>query len=183
MFKTRITFFCFGFLIAASAMAQVSIVSSIKGESSATYFLVHPMHKIEATSHDVAYTATLNPGSRTIQSVTARVDVTSFDSGNSNRDSHAMEVVDALSFPEATFISTSITPQGNTLVVGGKLTFHGVTHDVTATASPDWRSDKVVVHAAMQISLTAFNVERPSLLFIPVEDSLKFVLHAAFPLK
>jgi polyisoprenoid-binding protein YceI len=115
--------------------------------------------------------------------VTAVVDVTSFDSGNSNRDSHAMEVVDAMSFPEVTFSSTSIIAQGNSLIISGKLTFHGVTNDVTAIASPEWGSDKLIVHAKMPISLTAFKVERPSLLFIPVHDTLRFTLTAAFPLK
>ena len=181
MFKTNIVLFCF--MIAASTVAQVKTVNSIKGESSATYLLVHPMHEIEATSKEVVYTASLNPDTRSLQTVTAAVDVTSFDSGNSNRDSHAMEVVDALSFPEVTFASTSIVPQGNSLIVVGKLTFHGVTNDVTATAIPEWGSDKVVVHAIMPLSLTAFKVERPALLFIPVKDTLRFTLTAAFPLK
>jgi polyisoprenoid-binding protein YceI len=181
MFKTSVVLFCF--MIASSAVAQVKTVNSIKEESSATYLLVHPMHEIEATSKEVVYTASLNPVTRSLQTVTAAVDVTSFDSGNSSRDSHAMEVVDAMSFPEVTFASTSIVPQGNSLVVSGKLTFHGVTNDVSAIAVPEWGSDKLVVHATMPISLTAFKVERPSLLFVPVRDTLRFTLTAAFPLK
>ena len=181
MLKTSVVIFCF--MIASSTVAQVKTVNSIKGESSATYLLVHPMHEVEATSKEVAYTASLNPDTKNLQTVTAFVDVTSFDSGNSNRDSHAMEVVDALSFPEVTFTSTRIVPQGNSLIVAGKLTFHGITNDVTATATPEWGSDKLVVHAIMPISLTAFKVERPALLFIPVHDTLKFTLTAAFPLK
>lgn len=183
MFKTSVGFFCLTFITAACAVAQVKTVASIKGESAATYFLVHPMHEVEATSKEVVYTASLNPAIKSLQAVTAVVDVTSFDSGNSNRDSHAMEAVDALTFPDVTFTSTSIIPQGNTLLVGGKLTFHGVTNNVTVTAIPEWGSDKLVVHARMPVSLTAFKVERPSLLFIPVHDTLNFTLTAAFPLK
>jgi polyisoprenoid-binding protein YceI len=182
MFKSNVVFFCISCLITASTIAQVKSVTSIKGESSAIYFMVHPMHKFDATSKDVVYTASLDINAKNIRTVSAVVDVTSFDSGNSNRDSHAMEVIDALSFPEATFVSTSIVPKGNSLIVGGKLTFHGVTNDVTATAFPEWGSGKLIVHAVMPISLTAFKVERPSLLFMPVEDTLKFTLTAAFPL-
>ena len=183
MFKTTVVVFCVCIMIAASTAAQVKTVHSIKGESSAIYFLVHPMHEVEATSKEVVYTAALNPDTKSIQTITADVDVTSFDSGNSNRDSHAMEVVDAMSFPNVTFASTNIVSQGNSLIVAGKLTFHGVTNDVTAIAIPEWGSDKLVVHATMPISLTAFKVERPSLLFIPVHDTLRFTLTAAFPLK
>jgi polyisoprenoid-binding protein YceI len=93
-----------------------------------------------------------------------------------------MEVIDALSFPEATFVSTSIVPSGNSLIVNGRLTFHGVTNDVTAAAIPEWGTGKLIVQAVMPISLTAFKVERPSLLFMPVEDTLKFTLTAAFSL-
>ena len=162
--KTGIVLFCMGFLIATNAAAQVKTVSSIKGESSATYLLIHPMHEVEATSKDVVYTASLNLTAKTIQAVSATVDVTSFDSGNSNRDSHAMEVVDAMSYPEVTFTSTNIIPQGNSLMITGKLMFHGVTNDVSAVASTEWGSDKLTVHATMPVSLTAFKVERPALL-------------------
>ena len=183
MYRKNIVLFFIGCMIASSAFAQIKTVTSIKGESSAIYFMVHPMHKFDATSKEVVYTASLDSGAKSIKTVTAVVDVTSFDSGNSNRDSHAMEVIDALSFPETTFTSTSIVPQENSLMVGGKLTFHGVTHDVTAIAVTEWGSDKLVVHATMNISLTAFKVERPSLLFVPVQDTLRFTLIAAFPLK
>jgi polyisoprenoid-binding protein YceI len=169
-------------MIAASTVAQVKTVISIKGESSATYLLVHPMHEIEATSKEIVYTATIHSDAKKIQTVNADVDVTSFDSGNSNRDSHAMEVIDAMSFPEVTFASSSIVAQGKSLIISGKLTFHGVTNDVTAIAIPEWGSDKLVVHASMPISLTVFKVERPSLLFIPVQDTLRFTLTAVFPL-
>jgi len=183
MSRKNIVLFIIICVVTSSAIAQMKTLTSIKGESSAVYFMVHPMHKFDATSKDVVYTASLDPGARTIKTVAAAVDVTSFDSGNSNRDSHAMEVIDAMSFPETTFTSTSIVPQENSLMIGGKLTFHGVTHDITAIAIPEWGNDKLIVHATMNISLTAFKVERPALLFIPVEDTLKFVLTAAFPLK
>ena len=182
--KNRTLFVLASVAISVSmAAAQVKSVTGLKGESSATYLLTPPMHEREATSKEVFYTASLDVGSKTIQSVTAVVDVTSFDSGNSNRDSHAMEVVDALSYPEVMFTSTSIVPQGNTLVVNGKLTFHGVTSDIIAAATPDWTQDKLVVHAVFPLSLTAFKVERPALLFIPVKDTLRFTLVAAFSLK
>ena len=183
MVKTSVILFNMLFLIATSAIAQIKTLNSIKGESSATYLLVHPMHEIEATSKEMVYTVTLQADTKIIQTVTAAVDVTSFDSENSSRDSHAMEVIDALSFPEVTFTSSSIVTQGNSLIVAGKLTFHGVTNDVTAIAIPEWGSDKLNVHATMPVSLTAFKVERPSLLFIPVQDTLRFKLSAAFSLK
>ncbi len=152
----------------------------IKDESSVTYLLVHPLHKIEATSKDVAYVLNADVAKKTIRSVAAVADVTSFDSGNSNRDSHAMEVVDALSYPDVRFSSTSVAQKGDSLTVEGKLTFHGVTRPITLAGTSQWMPNKLVVEGSFAVSLTEFKIDRPSLLMIPVEDTLKFSLKAAF---
>jgi polyisoprenoid-binding protein YceI len=112
--------------------------------------------------------------------VTAQVDVMTFDSGNSNRDSHAMEVVESIKYPDVTFASTSVTQHGDSLNVAGKLTFHGVTKDIVMTGATKWSQNKLDVHGNFEVSITAFKIERPSLLMIPVDDELRFSLHAAF---
>ncbi len=168
-------------LISCSAgMAQLKTLDAIKDESSVTYRLVHPLHKVEATSKDVHYRLDLDPATREIKAVSAVVDVTTFDSGNSNRDSHAMEVIDAISFPEATFAGTGVTQTGDSLTVNGRLTFHGVTKDVVMKASAKWSENSLFVQGDFAVSLIAFNIERPSLLLIPVEDALTFSLVAVF---
>jgi polyisoprenoid-binding protein YceI len=166
----------------AAAYSQVRTIQCIKGETSITYVLVHPLHKVESTSKDVSSAIRCDAAAKSIQSVTASVDVTTFDSGNSNRDSHALEVIDAISYPEASFSSTSITSRNDSLIVSGKLTFHGVTREISMSALPQWSEKKLTVRAAFSISLTDFKVERPSLLMMPVEDTLRFSLVAAYAL-
>ncbi len=162
--------------------AQPKQVSVLKKESSITYKIVHPLHEIEATSKDATYRIEINPTKKEIISVSTDVDVMTFDSGNSNRDSHAMEVIDAISYPEVNFVSSSITQVGDSLKVTGKLTFHGVTQDIVALAATKWSSDKLEVRGSFILSLTAFKIERPSLLMIPVEDALRFTFTAVFGL-
>lgn len=111
-----------------------------------------------------------------------KVSVESFNSGNSNRDSHAMEVVEALKYPDAIFKSTSINPRGDSLKISGQLTFHGITKDIIISALPKWSDKKLIVNGNFDISLTAFHVERPSLLLIPVKDILEFTLEQTFNL-
>jgi polyisoprenoid-binding protein YceI len=118
-----------------------------------------------------------------IRKVTAQVDVTTFDSGNSNRDSHAMEVVDAITYPYVTFTSTSVTQYGDSLRVEGKLMFHGVTKDIAMLGTAGWMQNKLEVNGSFVLSLTAFKIERPSLLLVPVSDDLHFSLKAVFNLK
>ncbi len=160
--------------------AQVRDFVCNRDESSMEYHLVHPLHKVEATSHAVEYALQADPATHQIARVNGHVDVTTFDSGNSNRDSHAMEVIDAISFPEAKFTSTSIASRGDSIVVNGTLTFHGITKDIVALAKPQWGEHRLSVQGAFAVSLTEFGIDRPSLLMIPVEDRLSFMFTAVF---
>lgn len=173
---------CLLFAFGSATVAQVKAVEPIKDESSMTYRLVHPLHKIEATSKEVVYKVQIDPATKEVKTVTAQVDVTSFDSGNSSRDSHAMEVIDALTYPYASFTGTSIAQQGDSLKISGKITFHGVTRDVVVPAMAKWEQNKLDVTGDFDLSLEAFHIERPSLLLIPVEDKLSFSFKAAFKL-
>jgi polyisoprenoid-binding protein YceI len=168
--------FCFG------AHAQMKWGKVIKDESSVTYRLSHLLHTIESVSKDVTYRIEIDLSKKMINSVSAEVDVTTFDSGNSNRDSHAMEVIDAITYPTATFSSKSIDQRGDSLTVTGQLTFHGVTKDVVMLGVTTWSQNKLEVQGAFDIRLTAFQIQRPSLLMVPVKDELQFILKAAFAL-
>jgi polyisoprenoid-binding protein YceI len=108
------------------------------------------------------------------------VDVTTFDSGNSNRDSHAMEVIDAITYPDARFTGDTFETRGDSMMVTGNLTFHGVTEKVTLRTLPHWEQSSLTVSGTLDISLTEFKIERPSLLMIPVDDDLHFSLKALY---
>lgn len=149
-------------------------IESIKDKSVINYKLSHPLHEVEATSKDAFCILEVDTASKKIKAALVDVGVTTFDSGNSNRDSHAMEVVDAIHYPDAKFLSTSIKYKGDSLFVNGNLTFHGVTKSVTINALQKWNGDKLELDGAFDISLTEFKIKRPSLLLMPVNDDLKF---------
>ncbi len=180
----RHIFFLFALigLMAEPMIAQRHTLTSAEGSTAITYHLHHPLHDVDAVSKSGMLRIDCDPATRDITAVEAEVDVTSFDSGNSNRDSHAMEVVDALTYPDVTFLSTSVSRQGDSLTVAGKLTFHGVTKDVTARGRADWGGGRLALSAHFNLSLTDFRIERPSLLMMPVADTLRFTLSAEFNL-
>jgi polyisoprenoid-binding protein YceI len=68
-------------------------------------------------------------------SVTAEIDVTSFDTGNAQRDEHirSADFLHATQFPTMTYCSTGIRQDGDDLVVDGELTLHGITREVPLT--------------------------------------------------
>ena len=62
-------------------------------------------------------------------SVQAEIDVTTITTGNPQRDGHikSADFFDADQFPKATFVSTSVRPDGDNFVLTGDFTLHGVT--------------------------------------------------------
>ncbi len=167
---------------AAATAGQPRDFRAGRGMTTISYTLVHPLHTVEAVSRDAQFRISADPATRTITAIAARVDVTSFDSGNSNRDSHAMEVVDALRYPEARFTSAAVQTAGDSLTVRGSLEFHGVTSDVVARGASSWDGGGVTLRARFAISMTAFGIERPSLLMVPVEDTLRFYIETHLPI-
>jgi polyisoprenoid-binding protein YceI len=175
--------FLLAVLAVVPAPAQVRHLKERNEESSMTYRMVHPLHRIASTSKDVVYDLEADTGTKEFKRVAGWVDVTTFDSGNSNRDSHAMEVIDAIDYPDAEFEGTGFVQKGDSLIITGKITFHGVTREITSGAVSRWSEGRLEVDGSFDLSLAAFNIERPSLLMIPVEDRLSFSFVAVFGLE
>ncbi len=182
--KTK-TVFIFGWMLLAlsCAVGQTKSIECSKNETSVTYLLSHPLHHMESTSKEIDCRIEINPAKKEIKTVSVQIDVTTFNSGNSNRDSHAMEVIDAITYPDVIFSSTSIVQNGDSLKAMGKLTFHGITKDIMIAAITQWSPNRLEVQGYFDLSLTDFKVERPSLLGIKCDDTLNFSLTVAFKLE
>ncbi len=169
-----------GLLFFATTNRDTKKFSAIKGESRLMYSLSHPLHKVEAICKDFICEVAVNDA-KEIQSVKVSADVMNFDSGNSNRDSHAMEVIDAFTYPEVSFVSDTITTQSNELSVTGKLTFHGVTKPISFSAKAQSQNGRTTVEGKVTIKLEDFKVERPKLALIPTDEFLYISFVVVFP--
>lgn len=151
--------------------------------SSIGYKLVHKLHEVEGTAKGAIGSARVLADG-TVQ-VVARAEVAHFDSGNGNRDSHMQEVTEAAKYPQVEFkgigkgfVLPAQTPAKLTLSLAGRLTFHGQQQPVTVTVEVTAESEgKLKVEGTFPISLEAFKVERPSLIFVAVDDKVDIVLH------
>ena len=159
------------FALTAGSAAEAKIYEAIKGESSLSYGLVHPMHHITGVSRDFLCKVDLSPDTVSSQ-IKVSAAISSFDSKNSSRDSHAMEMVQAMKYPNVEFASTAVKPEGDGYLVSGNLTFHGVTRPVGFHVTPKFAGGKVEIIGEFAVKLSDFKVERPSLLFVPTEDRL-----------
>jgi polyisoprenoid-binding protein YceI len=169
-------------LAAAVALAQAAPQAPaadlvVQPGSRLTYRLVHKFHEVEGISREVEGRVRLGAGGAVQVMVRARV--ASFDSGNGNRDAHMQEATEAARFPLVTLkaVGAAALPTAYPATVEvpleGQLDFHGQVRPVSAKATVTFEAPgKATARARLTISLEAFGVERPSLLFVKVDDAL-----------
>jgi polyisoprenoid-binding protein YceI len=159
--------------LGATAHAQDKVLSVDPKASSVKYKLVHKAHTVVGVARkDIEGKAKITGGNAQLM---VRIPVAAFDSENSNRDAHMKEAVEASKYPnvELKALAEGVTPGKNGKhTLKGKLTFHGNTHDVEVPVDVTWSGASAKVKGAFSISLEAYRVERPSLLFVKVEDKL-----------
>jgi polyisoprenoid-binding protein YceI len=154
-------------------------VSADKGDSFLRYNLSHPMHESIGTSKDFICNAYYDNVAKQINKIAIAATVASFDSKNSSRDSHALEVLEAIKYPKVSFVSSSIKDNGNELVINGELNFHGVKRDITIKADQSKSASEITLKGDFYVSLDKHKVEKPSMLGVAVDDNL----HMDFKIK
>jgi polyisoprenoid-binding protein YceI len=176
--------FCFIFFVGTIYAGTKVTLQAVKGESMIEYTLVHPLHTVEGISKDFDCSVSYDKTDDEVTDVKVQADVLTFDSGNSNRDSHMAEVVDALDYPDVTFDSDSVVyVKQDTLLIMGKLNFHNVTKDILCKVSETLQNNETIFNGGFDISLTEFKIKRPSLLMMPVEDKLSMSFKIVLPLE
>jgi polyisoprenoid-binding protein YceI len=176
------------FPLMAFSQQDLTKIFADKSVSTITYEMKHPMHDWEAVCKDVnavliySKVSDLNKAAKSIEQIAVSLKVQSFDSGNPNRDSHGLEVLEALKYPKVTFVSTKIKTAAEMLTVEGNLTFHGITKPITIVATREDFVNKLVFEGKFDVSLTDYKVERPSLFGMKTDDILHFTFKYIFKL-
>jgi polyisoprenoid-binding protein YceI len=165
-----------GGVLALGAAAEPPVRSFSLRSGTLTYKLIHKLHQVEGTTRSVEGRALLQEdGTAKIQ---VRAKVASFDSGNSNRDAHMRE---ATHEPVHSYASVKGTlrdlhlPLSAPVELSLSATVELNGEKQSATIPVTFRPDGPRIRATFSfpISLEAFKVERPELLFVKVEDRVQ----------
>jgi polyisoprenoid-binding protein YceI len=148
--------------------------------SSVTYSMRHKLHSWQGVSKDLKVAAKWNEQKNEIEQISIVVNVATFNSDLSSRDSHMMEVLDGLTYPRVLFSSNSIqyTPDG--VLVKGRLQFHGVERIIETKVKLEKINRKWVFTGSLPVLLEDYKVERPSLLFVKVDNLIKIDFQVVF---
>lgn len=170
------------FLLTSSLpiLSQNQVFNSDKTKTKISYELRHPAHTVRANSNDLQVKIEYDKLKNSIINAIAQIRVATFDSGNSNRDSHAMELIEATKYPRTQFKSSKVVQEGDSITIYGDLTFHNVTKNITIKGTSLQNGNRLIVNGRFAISLDDFKVERPTLLFVPSEEYLRFEFNTEF---
>lgn len=146
------------------------------GGGQVEYVMTHKFHEVTGTCDKVEAKAVIDG---TGLKLMARAHVNAFHSGNDNRDEHAMEVIEGAKYPMVTVRGVGagfVVPDGPrqvTIPVQLTIELHGSpvarTVQLTAKFTDATHAD---ISFEFDTSLTGHKIERPSLMFVPVEDAL-----------
>ena len=177
-------------LAAPPASAQAPAARSVTtyrvdpARSTITYAMSHPAHDWNGTSRAVVGTLAIG-GDGVVTGGRVAAPVTSFDSGNRNRDANMVEATEAYVHRNVTFELGRLTPLERptptaNATAEGALTFHGVRRAVRLPVRVDRTTDGLRVRGQFDVTLTEFEVEPPSLLGLRVRDRIGLTLDLAF---
>ena len=148
--------------------------SSFRIENSLiTYLGVHYLHKWEGSTSDVKGVVSYDKNIDQYE-CSILIPLNTFSSGNDNRDSNMLVYCRAFDFPNINFQSTSIKVKGSALEIEGKIEFAGEEKEIKTNAKLNRLDNNLfAIEGELDILLSEFKVERPSLLFVEIEDLVK----------
>ena len=141
-------------------------------QSTLTYHVSHPLHQSEGVSHAARGKAVCHAGQCNFL---IAVPVKSFDSGDSNRDLHMVQVTRGAQFPLVTVrtrlpeaVSTSSTVNADLEIqfAGQTAQFKQVPFQLAT------QGNEIKISGTIPATLTDFKIEPPTLLTVPVKNEI-----------
>lgn len=176
------------FLLVAAPASALDLASS---GFDITFHISHPAKEYDARLLDGGGSAELQlePADFTKSTVDCSIQVVQFNSDNTRRDSHMMEVLEGLIFPTITWSVESITGAAGALTAGthpytaaGPLTIKETTKRISVPVEVTVGEDGAIsVAASLAVSLEEYGIKRPTLLFVPIADELPIQVQVRFP--
>ena len=146
-------------------------------KSTISYNAKHVLHAWDGVNDNISGVIIYDS---VISKIAIAAKVVDFDSGNSGRDSHSLEVLEALKFPNIKFYSDDISIKGNAITFNGDIEFHGQKKPITVLGTIDDNESLINVTGKFQIIPTEFSIKLPSFMLIEMEDYLNISFDIQF---
>ena len=158
---------CLKFNFAQSIKLEIN-----SNESSIKYKGDHLLHSWKGVNNNVNGIAILNSKDNQIETIAILIYIRDFDSGNSGRDAHSLEVLEALKYPEIRFYSESINIVGDKVNLKGTLNFHGIKIEKEVAGNLKRKNETFQINGNFKLIPTDFKIKLPSFLSVKMENLL-----------
>jgi hypothetical protein len=158
-------------LFATGASAQTKQAWTLQ-QSSLTYHMSHPVHELDGTSHAARGKGSCSTG---VCEFLIAAPVKSFDSGDSNRDLHMLQVTRGAEFPiivvKVSMPETELSSA--TFNCDLEVQFAGHTaHYAHVTFHQEVVGESHRVTGIVPATLTDFQIQPPTFLMVPIKDAI-----------
>jgi hypothetical protein len=165
--KILIAFFLLGLPILAQTDSQW-----VLEQSTLTYHVSHPLHQVDGVSHATRGRGVCHAGQCDFL---IAVPVKSFDSGDSNRDLHMLQVTRGGQFPMIT-VRTQLPENASTsstIHADLEVQFAGQTAKYDQVPfQQTTQGNEIRISGTIPTALSDFKIDPPSLLTIPVKNEI-----------
>jgi hypothetical protein len=159
-------------ILLAPAIAIGADSQWVLQQSTLSYHVSHPLHQIDGVSHAARGKGVCQAGE--CQFLIA-VPVKSFDSGDSNRDLHMLQVARGAMFPmvEVRFQLPESAASSSTVHADLQIQFAGQTHEYKQVPFQlTIKGDEAKISGVIPATMTDFKIEPPTLLSIPTKNEI-----------
>ena len=146
--------------------------------SEISYTGVHLLHEWTGVNKNLVGLMKSNNGQIELIAVSAKV--ADFDSGNENRDAHALELLDVFDFPNVRFLAKKFTGSGQKIVMDGVLQFRGVSRDISVAMNVEPAENEYKVVGNFTVQPTLFDMPLPSFMLKDIDDALDIEVSLVF---
>jgi hypothetical protein len=159
-------------LLALPQLALAADSQWVLGQGTLTYHVSHPLHQSEGVSHAARGKGVCHDGQCDFL---IAVPVKSFDSGDSNRDLHMIQVTRGAEFPmvtvrtrlpEALSASSTIRADLDVQFAGQAVQYKQVPFQLTR------EGNQIRISGTIPATLSDFKIDPPSLLTLPVKNEI-----------
>jgi hypothetical protein len=159
-------------LLAGSPLAAQTSTQWVLEQATLTYYVSHLLHHVEGVSHAARGKGVCSAGECNFL---ISAPVKSFDSGDSNRDLHMLQVVRGGEYPMVT-VRTRIPASGTTSdTIHADLSVEFAGHTVLYKAvalQQTTQGAETRISGIIPATLSDFKIDPPSLLTIPVKNDM-----------
>ncbi len=160
------------FLITNQIFSQTIKWSLDINESLISYDGEHFLHSWSGKNERIRGVIIENLEEKKFKQIALAMFVKDFDSGNGNRDSNMLEILEVIKFPKIEYYSNKISLGKDEISFSGNLNFHGISRDLHITSEIKKTNKKLVLSGEFKVSLVDHKVKLPTFMMRSIDKEI-----------